>query len=177
MTNSHIQTDRRGGSIVTFTGLIIYPADARPDEISIEDIAQGLSMMCRFNGQIPKFYSVAEHSCRVVDYMRTHLGVTGKSELLWGLLHDASEAYISDIVAPVKSFLDDYLSVEEQLMRVIATKFELGDEPDAVHTTDQQVFAQEWAMFRGPQRDLSRECFPRCAKRIFLDYYHDITHI
>lgn len=35
------------------------------------------------------------------------------------LLHDASEAYISDIIRPVKAHLSNYLEIEEMIMNVI----------------------------------------------------------
>ena len=38
------------------------PADPRPEEICIEDIAHALSLMTRANGHFPVFYSVAQHS-------------------------------------------------------------------------------------------------------------------
>jgi len=46
----------------TYTGKKFFPFDPRPEQICIEDIAHGLSMLCRFSGQCPYFYSVAEHS-------------------------------------------------------------------------------------------------------------------
>ena len=70
--------------IQTFTGkrLDLDPPD--PSQIDIEDIAHGLSMLCRFNGQCTRFYSVAEHS--------VHVSCEIESEIaLVGLLHDAAE--------------------------------------------------------------------------------------
>ncbi len=43
------------------------------------------------------------------------------------LLHDASEAYISDIIRPVKVHLANYLEIEEMIMNVIWKKFNLDD--------------------------------------------------
>mgnify|MGYP000629654760 FL=1 len=37
-------------------------ANPMPDQFEIDDIAGGLSRICRFGGQCPQFYSVAEHS-------------------------------------------------------------------------------------------------------------------
>lgn len=43
------------------------------------------------------------------------------------LLHDASEAYISDIVRPVKQHLDTYLVMEDSMQSLIHKKFGLDD--------------------------------------------------
>lgn len=48
--------------IRTFSGIHMSPADPRPEEICIEDIAHALSLMTRANGHFPVFYSVAQHS-------------------------------------------------------------------------------------------------------------------
>ena len=78
----------------TYTGKKFFPFDPRPEQICIEDIAHGLSMLCRFSGQCPYFYSVAEHSIYVVHCLPDNLQ-------LEGLLHDASEAYLADLPRPV----------------------------------------------------------------------------
>lgn len=107
---------REGGSICTFTGRQFFPLDPRPEDICIEDIAHGLSLQCRFTGQIRHFYSIAQHSVHVsesVDCVRE------------GLMHDASEAYLSDIARPIKPFIPRYKEFEERLERVIAERFKL----------------------------------------------------
>ncbi len=49
----------------TFTGKRLDLSPPDPSQIDIEDIAHGLSLLCRFNGQCTNFYSVAEHSVHV----------------------------------------------------------------------------------------------------------------
>ncbi len=71
------------------------------DDIEIEDIARGLSNICRFGGQIEKFYSVAQHSvicAEVAEYLLKH----PKEIVVSALLHDASEAYLGDFIRPIK---------------------------------------------------------------------------
>src|SRR5580704_6503205 len=82
----------------TYTGKKFFPYDPRPEQICIEDIAHGLSMLCRFVGQCRFFFSVAEHSIAVARLLPTNLK-------LFGLLHDASEAYLADLPRPVKAGL------------------------------------------------------------------------
>lgn len=95
--------------------------DPDPQAIDIRAIARGLATSCRFNGQIDSgFYSVAEHS-----WLVSHL--VPAPFALWGLLHDAPEAFLRDLVRPVKRLpeLAGYLSVDERLTQAIASAFNL----------------------------------------------------
>lgn len=89
-----------------------------PGDIDIQDIAHALSMQCRFNGHIRKFYSVAEHCIRVANHLPPALRIHG-------LLHDAAEAYLGDIVTPVKHLLFGYRRMEESMLRAIYTSLGL----------------------------------------------------
>lgn len=82
----------------TISGRAFSLIDPDPKSILITDIADSLAKQCRFNGHIPRFYSVAQHCCIVADLLPARLG-------LYGLLHDAHEAYIGDIIRPVKMAL------------------------------------------------------------------------
>lgn len=82
------------------------------DAICIEDIARSLSNTCRFNGHLPKgvWYSVAEHSVLLANLLANELSdgslatkINFKQDVLTALLHDAPEAYLSDIPGPLKS--------------------------------------------------------------------------
>ena len=77
----------------------------------IEDLAHSLSMLCRFNGHSRHFYSVAEHSLLVAGIMDEFLG----GNPLEGLLHDGTEAYLSDVPAPFKQLLPDWQKLDEAL--------------------------------------------------------------
>lgn len=103
----------------THTGLRFHPFDPQPDQICVEDIAHALAMNCRFNGHVRRFYSVAEHSVYVSQ-------MVPEEDALWGLLHDAAEAYISDLPKPFKDgIVDIYGPHEERILEVIATKYDL----------------------------------------------------
>src|SRR5271165_5200280 len=95
----------------TYTGKKFFPYDPRPEQICIEDIAHGLSMLCRFVGQCRFFSSVAEHSIAVARLLPANLK-------LFGLLHDASEAYLADLPRPVKAGLPEYKAIEANVERV-----------------------------------------------------------
>ena len=108
-------------TISTYTGRNIDFSNPLPSMIDCLDIARGLSCMCRFNGHITKSYSVAEHSMLVAMHLPDELQA-------YGLLHDAAEAYIADIVRPAKLLLDGYLELEECLLEAIAARYGLDVE-------------------------------------------------
>jgi hypothetical protein len=86
--------------IQTYTGRAIYfDRPPRADEIDFNDIAVALSRTCRFNGHSRVFYSVAQHSCLVA------LHQSDPELFLPALLHDAHEAYVGDVVTPLKNEL------------------------------------------------------------------------
>lgn len=84
----------------TFTGRAVDPINMESDEVCIEDIAHALSMQCRFAGHCTEFYSVAEHSVRVSLLIQQE-GHDAMGCIL-ALLHDAAEAYLPDIIRPIK---------------------------------------------------------------------------
>lgn len=131
------EDNRKGGWTNTFTGMRFWPIDPRPEEIVIEDIAHGLSLMNRFNGQTPRPYSVAQHSVYVSEECDPR-------DAFWGLMHDASEAYIADIVAPAKNFMPEYKEIERNLMLAICRRFWLNPvQPSSVTMADSKVLSSE----------------------------------
>ena len=82
--------------IQTFTGQKFYPLYPEDSNYVIEDIAHALSNICRFTGHCRHFYSVAQHSVILSRLVPTHLEKAA-------LLHDASEAYLTDIARPIKA--------------------------------------------------------------------------
>ena len=107
---------KRGDWMQTRSGEQFYPLDPEPNKIHIEDIAHALSMSCRFGGHVKKFYSVAEHSIWVS-------GFVDPKNALAGLMHDAAEAYLSDIIRPVKRQLPEYGRLEDRLLSTIFDRF------------------------------------------------------
>ena len=71
-----------------------------PATITLEDIASGLASTCRYGGHVKRFYSVAEHAVLVRDLLRER--GAGPDTQLMALFHDAAEAYLGDVVAPLK---------------------------------------------------------------------------
>lgn len=121
----------RGLWIQTKTGKK-FPMDGsfRPEDVCLEDIAHSLSLQCRYGGHVSSFYSVAEHSvhvmCRVRELTRELPDQRGI--LKSALMHDAGEAYVSDIVSPLKRFLGQPIKdLEAATMRTVAQRYDLRD--------------------------------------------------
>ncbi len=103
----------------TYTGKRIDYFNVRPEDITVEDIARGLSNTARFTGQTRFFYSVAQHSILMFHY-------AALEDRARALLHDAAEAYVCDIPRPLKHILGaTYAAIEENFERAIAVRFGL----------------------------------------------------
>lgn len=116
--------------MVTYTGKKFYPYDPDIYQIDPIDIAHALSHLCRYNGHSEIFYSVAQHSLNT-SYILKDLGYNVEYQL-YALLHDASEAYITDLPRPFKIFLDGYKEVEDNVQSVILERFGLGKPDDDI---------------------------------------------
>ena len=106
--------------ILTLGGKIINFERCDPEQITLEDIAHGLSNVCRFSGQLYKFYSVAQHCLHVCRHMPDHLKLDA-------LFHDASEAYMGDVPRPVKLLCPDYKKIEAEISEAIRLRFGLSE--------------------------------------------------
>ena len=108
-------------SITTYTKKRFDPLAPEEELIDILDIAHSLSLLCRANGHFPEFYSVGEHCVNCAREARAR-GYSKRVQLAC-LLHDASEAYLSDVTRPVKSALPEYKKIEKNLEAVIYKKW------------------------------------------------------
>lgn len=140
------QTPRRGDWMITFTGRRFWPLDPSADDVDFRDIGHALSLICRYGGHVRRFYSVAEHSALLARYFldREMVGAAR-----WALIHDAPEAYVGDIIRPIKHELDGggLDGIETQVAQVIiaALSPDLWDLDDvaAVHAADSRIIANE----------------------------------
>lgn len=124
----------------TWLGRRVHPMAPAPEEIEIGDIAHSLSQMCRFLGHTEVFYSVAQHSVHVSERVP-------REDALWGLLHDASEAYLCDLPSPIKLDRDMsmYRIAEDRLMLAVCRKFGLPRVmPRSVRVADKLMLATEF---------------------------------
>ena len=166
--------------ISTYLGNRFYPLERRIDRVDIEDIAHGLAFQCRFNGQTRDFYSVAQHSLMVARLVPVH-------QRRAALLHDACEAYLGDVVKPLKPLLGDYVALEDAVTRQIAETFgvDFGDYR-AIKRADLVALATEkrdlmphstepWSYLVGikPLPEAIEPMHPAQAKQAFLPAWAD----
>jgi hypothetical protein len=124
----------------TYCGKRVYPFCPSPEEIDIDDIARSLAQQCRFLGHTDAPYSIAQHCVLVSELVPAQ-------DALWGLLHDASEAYLGDLPAPIKRApeMSIYRIAEDRLLACIARKFGLPPEmPGSVMLADKIALATEF---------------------------------
>jgi hypothetical protein len=163
-----LTTWRRGDWMQTYTGKKFYPMDPQVEDVDILDIAHSLSMQCRYNGHVDQFYSVAEHCVLMSNWIEEEywdaeggggLPLLEVLELsLWALLHDAPEAYIGDMIRPVKLHMPEFCDLDDRIMSVIATKFNLpespagpGKLPEVVKEADTRILlAERQALMKAP---------------------------
>lgn len=99
----------------TYSGVAWDLLHPRPEDVRLEDLAHSLAHQCRYNGHCSEFYSVAEHSLR----MAAALEPEGAKIALIALLHDAAEAYLGDMVRPLKREFPLFYEIERRTQRAI----------------------------------------------------------
>lgn len=170
----------KGPTITLASGRLFDFLDPRGSDFSIEDVAHGLSYICRYAGQCSEFYSVAEHSILVSD--------VSDDFAYEALLHDAAEAFMGDITRPLKQLLPEYRRIEAAVEDAIIERFDLDPAyRPVVKAVDLRVLAAEqeqvmasgcsdWARAAGiePAPIRVRHLPPSIAKRQFLDRYHSL---
>lgn len=167
--------------VSTYLGHRFHPAAPRIDDVHIEDIAHGLAFQCRFNGQTQAFYSVAQHSLLVAGLVPARLRLAA-------LLHDAAEAYLGDLVKPLKPLFPEFSKLEGRVMAVIGERFGVAGFADpAIKRADLIALATEkrdlmphscepWAALAGvtPVPTRIRPLAPPEAKAAFLERFREL---
>lgn len=144
--------------IETWTGVRFRPFAATAAMVEPLDICGALSQLCRFGGHTRHFYSVAQHSVLVHDIIEAALledshTLEGKRQtLLAALLHDAHEAYLLDVPAPIKPHVVGYSCTAHQVQAAIDERF--GLRPDIIDHAAIKV--ADKAALRIEARDLMR---------------------
>jgi len=154
--------------LFTYSGLKFFVFDPKPYMVNIADIAHALSNICRFNGHTNRFYSVAEHCLYVSELLPKELQ-------LGGLLHDAAEAYISDLPRPIKQFFNQYKEVENKILKTIFECYNV-DFPldDKIKEADNTILEQECiGLFNGGRIDtIKQTMLPHEVKAEFLKMFY-----
>ena len=181
-----LRRGRVGPCVPIWSGRLYWPMSPRSEDISIDDIAHALAGIGRFNNYHPKNrlpISVAQHGVYVSRK------VSPRAELL-GLMHDATEAYLHDIISPIKSLLQPaYGALEALCWRAVADRYGIPEDDDAwaeVKAADARALLTE-----------GRDCMPEAgiwleppvpvypdrivemsrhdAERTFLERFHELT--
>jgi len=107
--------------MTTYSGTHFYPTDPVKEDIHIRDIAHALSLLCRGNGQVTHFFSVGQHciNCCLEAEARGY----SPRLVLACLLHDGAEAYMADLIRPIKNGMSGYREMEDRLLNSIYEKY------------------------------------------------------
>ncbi|QHI73353.1 HD domain-containing protein [Aminipila terrae] len=137
--------------VTTYYKRKFNPTRAAEQDITIGDVAHALSLICRANGHLKIFFSVAQHSinCALEARERGH----SEKIQLHCLLHDASEAYIGDVITPLKIQLNAYKDYENALQATVlkALDVETPDEEEAaiIKEIDSCMLYHEFKLLHG----------------------------
>lgn len=116
------------------------------NEERVDDVLRALPMINRYTGQTLYPYSVAQHSMVLTHWAATEGGVDQPHLLMAILLHDAAEAFIGDIIRPIKRMINNDIRLLEDcimagLMRVVVPEPELLAE---IQSDDFQHFIHKY---------------------------------
>lgn len=106
----------------TFSGRKINIETFSEDDVCLEDIAHHLVSIKRYGGaqSFGTNYTVAQHSYLLAQYCFDSEAIEIARH---ALLHDASEAYLGDIVSNLKGYLPDYAKIESRFQSIIESKY------------------------------------------------------
>jgi hypothetical protein len=163
----------------TFTGKLIDLANFTAEDVRLPDISHALSIINRFTGHARVPYSVAQHSVMVSK-------IVPHADAMWGLLHDASEAYLGDVARPLKAMLPDYVDLERHVQQTIAAAFHLPwPMPASVKAADNRALMAEkrelvpgdhdWGIVAEP---IAGPIHPYCwqqSKKLFESRYMELA--
>lgn len=173
-------TKIHGPTILTASGDYFSFEDFDGSPIRIGDIAHALSNVCRFGGHCREFYSVAQHSVLVSM-------IVSPEYALQALLHDGTEAYLGDMVKPLKEMMPQFQAVEDELEAAIFRRFGL---PEKMHPSikeaDIVLLATEqrdimnnndlwtWTGKVKPLKEVIVPMTPNVARAYFMNRYKQI---
>lgn len=187
MTNGQVSNFVGRKYTTTYNGKFYFPLEPTADHISIEDIAHCSALLCRFGGHIKWFFSLAQHACMVADRVKD------PKKKLKALLHDGSEAYLNDMIHPVK-YLDTmkpYRKLEEKTEIAIAHHFGYLPDKDpeikyadnvqlAVEANSLLPYVPEWAKVLAVELNIGDEEItkdqiwsPEVAEKKFMEAFEE----
>jgi hypothetical protein len=177
------ETVRRiiGPTILLFSGSYFDSEAPDTSAFTIEDIAHGLAMTCRFAGQCSRFYSVAEHCVHLSENVPPE-------DAYQGLMHDAAEAFVGDMAKPMKVMLPEFSVIEKSVEAAVFRRFSVRTPlPPSIKEADILMLVTEqrqlmknrddWEYTRGRKPlDFKIPAWPpSIAKSRFLKRFYALT--
>ena len=112
------------------------------DNVEKEDIFMALPNICRFGARIPKHYSVAQHSVELCNYLRLIKQDVELARI--ALLHDGCEAYVGDMIYPLRKNFPEFQKLELFINKLIFEKFDIDDSRyDEFDVYDKEIVVNE----------------------------------
>ncbi|QIB69840.1 phosphohydrolase [Aminipila butyrica] len=137
--------------VTTYYKRKFNPTRAVERDITIGDVAHALSLICRANGHLRIFFSVGQHSINCALEAKER-GLSEKLQLNC-LLHDASEAYIGDVITPLKIQLNAYKDYEDVLqdtvLRALGVEPPNQEEAKLIKEIDNSMLYHEFKLLHG----------------------------
>ena len=168
--------------LATYNGTIFYPLNPDSYDVNLEAIAYSLSTNSRFCGHTYPFWSIAQHSLLVAEYIERELsdkiknaGYNVMEVTLMGLLHDASEAYLSNICRPIKKHISGYLEhedfVEGKVLKAFGVKTSYSEVYEKfIKEADDAILYTEATVLMNPSDKWLEECSD-CFNNPMIDRY------
>jgi hypothetical protein len=162
------------GHINTRSNIRFSLFDPKPEQIEITDISHGLAYKAHFGGQTPQYFSIAQHCLLVVDFLPIEWRLYKPEIVLAALLHDAAEAYIGDMIKPLKIHLPKFVEVEDKIQSVIFEKFDLKMEyMSQIKKYDKLAQEYEFEVFYEGNKSLTYFS-PDLANDVFMIKFNEL---
>lgn len=117
------------GKLSLVSERIVDLFDIKSSDINAWDMAWGMSQAVRYNGQTPVPWDVLSHTAMCYAlYRAEHKDDTDPATALAILLHDGAEAYLGEIVHPIKMMpqMAWFVEIEDALLQTIFERFGLN---------------------------------------------------
>lgn len=116
------------------SGLILDIENPDLSALTVYDVYNSLSKLCRFNGHGSMFYDVASHSvnCTIAAEM---LGFDYDT-IRRTFLHDYSEILLGDVPNPARILLPDFCALEAKIDKIFENRFDIRGSYDKMKEVD-----------------------------------------
>lgn len=180
MQNNQIHPLKKlDGCLNTISGQKFNMLAPTPEMIDINDIAHGLAYNSHFGGQTPKFFSIAQHCLLAVEQLPNSWREENRTLAFAILMHDAAEAYVGDIIKPLKVLLPYYSELEKGIMRQIAIKLNIDEnlfKNDVLKHCDNEAQRLEYETFYKGADHIKFYLSPDSAKTCFLTAFDNLKN-